>query len=91
MESLMWIGLGGQAILCGLLSAVVATSKNRDAVVWFGVGLLLGIFGLIASSGMATAKPAGETDHPEQNYCSECDAPIEADATYCPKCGQKFD
>ena len=82
MESLMWIGLGGQAVLCGVLCAVVATSKNRDAVVWFGVGLLFGIFGLIASSGMATAKPASEADYSERHYCSECDAPIEADATY---------
>jgi hypothetical protein len=52
-----------QAAACGVLCAVVASEKRRDAFVWGLLGLLLGIFALIAISGLPVAgrpKPAAQ-------------------------------
>ncbi len=35
------------AILCGIVSAIIANSKGRNPIVWFFAGLLLSIAGLI--------------------------------------------
>ncbi len=35
------------AIICGIVTAIIASSKGRNAFGWFFVGLLLGIFGII--------------------------------------------
>ena len=35
------------AILCGIISAILANSKGRNPIAWFFAGLLLSIAGLI--------------------------------------------
>ena len=47
----------------GMLSAIIATSKNRDGGSWFIIGALLGVIGLI----MAAAMPKEEA----KDYRSE--------------------
>ncbi len=44
---------GGIWIICGILSGVIASSKNRSGCVWFLVGFLLGPLGIIASGFMS--------------------------------------
>lgn len=34
-------------LLCGIVCAIIAGSKNRSAVGWCLIGLLIGIFGVI--------------------------------------------
>lgn len=34
-------------LLCGILSAVIASSKNLNVALWAVVGLLFGVFGLL--------------------------------------------
>jgi hypothetical protein len=41
-------------LICGVVTAIIAGSKNRNPVGWFFIGSLLGIFGLI----MVCAMPA---------------------------------
>ncbi|PIY33807.1 MAG: hypothetical protein COZ08_04570, partial [Bacteroidetes bacterium CG_4_10_14_3_um_filter_42_6] len=45
-----------QAVICGILSAFVAHSKNRDGVWWFWIGLIFGFLGLLAASGVTEIK-----------------------------------
>jgi hypothetical protein len=40
------------ALACSILAAVVASAKNRSVFGWFLIGMLTGIFGLIAAVGM---------------------------------------
>ena len=63
IEIIIWIGL---AVVCSR----VAASKGRDQYKWGGIGLLTGIFGLIAIGCMKPVvkpqpvleSPAGEND-----------------------------
>jgi hypothetical protein len=43
-------------LICGTITALVASSKGRNAVGWFFVGFLLGIIGLIISFCMSDLK-----------------------------------
>lgn len=45
--------------VCGLLSAYVASQKNRSGVAWFFIGLLCGPIGLIAIVGVPVARIDG--------------------------------
>jgi hypothetical protein len=51
--SMIWIIWALVWVVCGVLCATVAKSKNRGAGDWFVIGLLTGVFGLIAIVGMA--------------------------------------
>jgi hypothetical protein len=53
--------------ICGMLCAVVATAKGRNALGWLVLGLLTGVFGLIAVAGMPPLDPsAPRTPHGPQ-------------------------
>lgn len=41
-------------LVCAFLSGGVAQAKGRSGILWFIVGLLFGLFGLIAAAGMPT-------------------------------------
>lgn len=45
-------------LICGVLCAVVAGSKNRSSGGWFVIGCLTGILGLIAAAGVAAVDPS---------------------------------
>ena len=40
-------------LACGILSAVVAESKGRSGLGWFLLGLVFGVFALLASVGVS--------------------------------------
>ena len=44
------------AILCGIFSTILAKAKERNALGWFIVGFLFGIFGLILIAGLPPMK-----------------------------------
>ena len=50
-----WIVLVVQTVVHGILSMVVAHSKNRNVNRWFTVGLLCGILGFVVTSDLGTA------------------------------------
>lgn len=70
-------------ICCGIASAMVASSKGRDAGGWFFLGLILGPFGLIFALLAGKEGPAsGERKCP---YCAEF---IKEEAVVCKHCGR---
>ena len=64
-------------VVCGLISAVIASKKNRSALGFFFLGLLLGVFGIV---GAAIAQPATPSDPP---------APPGLTAAVCPRCNAR--
>lgn len=56
--TLMWIAFGG-------LCSWYATQKGRDPLIWFCIGILLGILGLILLFFLPTVSVNGKTDNPE--------------------------
>lgn len=72
-------------ICCGIASAMVASSKGRDTVGWFFLGLILGPFGLIFALLVGRVGPAkGETKCP---FCAEF---IKKEAVVCKHCGRSL-
>lgn len=60
-------------IVCGFLSAIIASSKGRDSGPWFLVGLIFGIFGLIAAAGIGKAEPKVSGALTAEKWkCSKC-------------------
>jgi MFS family permease len=43
-----FVGIALQGIVCGSFCAFIANEKNRDGLGWFLLGLIFGIFALIA-------------------------------------------
>ena len=60
--------------LFGVGAAIVANGKGANGCLWFGLGVLLGPFGLLFSF-FAGGK-----------QCPECRSKIHKDASRCPKC-----
>ena len=50
------------AILCGIFSTTLAKAKERNALGWFIVGFLFGIFGLILIAGLPPMKVIKDDD-----------------------------
>jgi predicted amidophosphoribosyltransferase len=73
-------------IVCGIGAGVIATNRNANGCLWFGLGVLFGPFAL------AFAFMAGPN-----RECPQCKSNIPESATRCPKCqadlaasGEKF-
>ena len=62
-------------IFCGIGAAFVAQSRGADGCLWFGLGVLLGPFGLAFAFASGTDRK-----------CPHCRERIHPDATRCPKC-----
>lgn len=64
--------------LIALVPAVLARSKARSFVAWWGLGMLIGIFAVIpAAMAKATRCVAcREAVHPEARVCYHCGAPL---------------
>jgi len=62
-------------IFCGIGAALVAQSRGADGCLWFGLGVLLGPFGLAFAFASGTDRK-----------CPYCRGRVHPEATRCPKC-----
>lgn len=47
--SVYWIIIVVQALICALLSGMIANSKGNNGIGWMFAGLLFGVLGLLAA------------------------------------------
>lgn len=52
----MWIAVV-VGVICGIAAAVVAGNKGRHPLLWFGLGFLLPLVGLVAALVIAPRQP----------------------------------
>ena len=85
MDPAVWfLMLALVALVSGVLCAVVASEKNRDAWIWGGAGLMFPILSLIAIAGM----PEKTTRRIRE--CLFCAELIGIKATICPFCNREL-
>lgn len=74
----------GFCIICGIICSVIAREKNRDNVIWFIVGFLTDIIGIIIIACLGN-----NTDN--QNSIATSQKPVNKKiAIICDKCGNQF-
>ena len=70
-----------------IATAVVAATQGRNAFAWFAIGLLLGPFGFIVFS-LVASKDFSPLPG-EVGQCSLCAQPIRLEAAACQQCGHE--
>lgn len=81
-------------LLCGVASAMVASSKGRDAFGWFLIGALFGPIGLVISlvsrknEGAIEDKSISSGNYKKCPYCAEL---IKSEAVICKHCSRQQD
>lgn len=76
-------------IICAIVCAVIASSKNRSGAGWFFLGLLLGIFGVIIIACLSKVEPTiigGAGPAVAYRKCPHCAETILAEAKVCKHC-----
>lgn len=89
METLLII-LILQAIISGCLASSLAHNKGFSPVEWLGIGLLLGVFGLIAAAGLPNRKVMAPARRLEKK-CPDCAGYVPVEARVCRHCHHPFD
>ena len=82
--SILWFG-------CAVMCWVVANSKGRFAGIWFLLGIVFGIFALIAVAAMpGVGRKKGDPNPSTHVKCPECREFVFKDASRCKHCGIKL-
>lgn len=89
VDGAFWLIYLFVALVCGLISASLASNKNRDGMGYFILGFLLGIIGVIIAAGAAPATPKAPKGL-RQVSCPRCNAvqnmPVKDDNYECWQC-----
>ena len=72
-------------LLFGIGTALIASSKGGNGCLWFGLGMLLGPFGLLFAVLSGRLRRIG-TFLKIFHQCPYCKSPIHKEAIRCPKC-----
>lgn len=81
----IWLG-------CGVITAIIASSKGRNGFGWLIIGCILGIFGII----LAAVLPSIQTARADEVVplalakCPDCAEFIQPEARVCKHCGYRF-
>lgn len=70
-------------LICGVVSAVIASNKGRNVAGWFALGMLFGLIAIIIVAAIPSLTVDGKTKR-----CPHCAELVKTEATVCRHCGR---